>query len=119
MPKNKFKPSKRLMRKYEEFNKLYFDNQLPHDINVGWNELEKNMYATLAVNIWTTEADGLEHRVLEIHLDPRRHYGPEQYLATLLHEMIHLKLLPYRFHGKRFKNERRLLMLKGAFDDLL
>lgn len=113
-----FKPSKRLKNWYRKYNKVYFDNKLPDHVEIGLNELE-NAYGTLAFSIWTEEDDGLEHNVLQIHIDPRMHAGDEQLHATLLHEMIHVKLLPNKFHGKKFKNELRLLMLKGAFDDLL
>lgn len=113
-----FKKDSFLKRWYTKFNRIYFDNKLPEDVDIGWNELD-GMYGTLAVNIWTSKEDGLEHKVLQIHIDPRKHHGREQYFATLLHEMVHVKLIPYRQHGKKFKDEMHLLMVKGAFDDLL
>lgn len=113
-----FKPSARLKKTYDTYNKKWFDGQLPSDVQVGFNELE-DMYATLAVNIWTSEEDGLEHTVLQIHIDPRKHFGGEQTKMTLLHEMAHVKVLPHRFHGKQWKEEITRLFLRGAFWGLI
>jgi hypothetical protein len=112
-----FKPDKKLQRWYNRFNKLYFDGQLPLDVQVGFNELE-GMYGTLAVNIWTSEEDGLEHRVLQIHIDPDKHHGSEQLKLTLLHECCHVKLIPWRFHGRRFQEEMKRLAGRDAFKEL-
>jgi hypothetical protein len=76
------------------------------------------MYGTLAVNIWTSEEDGLEHKVLQIHIDPSRHHGNEQIRFTLLHEMAHVKLLPWRKHGKKFQDEMKRLAGRDAFEEL-
>lgn len=108
-----FKPSSRLQTIYRTYNRKYFDNTLP-EILVGYNTLEQ-MYATLAVNCWTTEEDGLEHTELQIHIDPERHHGSEQERMTLLHEMAHVKVLPHRKHGKQWKEEMTRLFLRGAF----
>jgi hypothetical protein len=112
-----FKPDKRLQRWYKKYNHDFFDGQLPSDVQVGYNELE-GMYGTLAVNIWTSEEDGLEHKVLQIHIDPRKHHGSEQTHFTLLHEMAHVRLLPWRKHGKKFQDEMKRLAGRDAFEEL-
>jgi hypothetical protein len=112
-----FKPDKRLQKWYQRYNRAFFDGQLPSDVQIGWNELDE-MYGTLAASIWTSEEDGLEHKVLQIHIDPKKHYGPCQWKLTLLHECVHLKLLPWQKHGKRFESEMQLLAIKGAFAGL-
>ena len=38
--------------------------------------------------------------------------------SVLLHEMAHIKLHPYRKHGKRFNAEMLKLAEAGAFNDL-
>lgn len=112
-----FKPSSRLQTIYRTYNRKYFDGELP-DITVGFNDELVGMYATLAVNVWTSEEDGLEHTVLQIHIDPKRHAGSEQERMTLLHEMCHVKLLPWRHHGKKFEEEMMRLAMRGAFKGL-
>jgi len=37
---------------------------------------------------------------------------------AVLHEQVHIKLYPYRKHGKRFNQEMLRLAGAGAFDDL-
>lgn len=111
-----FKPDARLQKWYQKYNRAFLDGQLPPDVQVGYNELE-GMYGTLAVNIWTSEEDGLEHRVLQLHIDPRKHYGSEQTHMTLLHEMCHVKLLPWRKHGRRFQEEMKRLAGRDAFEE--
>lgn len=113
-----FKPDKKLQRWYQKYNRAFFDGQLPSDVQVGFNELE-GMYGTLAVNIWTSEEDGLQHTVLQIHIDPERHRGGEQVRCTLVHEMAHVKVLPKRHHGKEWKEEMTRLFLRGAFWGLI
>jgi SprT-like family len=112
-----FKPSSRLQTIYRTYNRKYFDGELP-DIQVGFNELD-GLYATLAVSVWTSEEDGLEHTMLQIHVDPAKHFGAEQLRATVLHEMAHVKCLPDRHHGKKFKEEMTRLFLRGAFWGLI
>jgi hypothetical protein len=112
-----FKPDHHLQAWYIKYNRAFFDGQLPSDVQVGYNELE-GMYGTLAVNIWTSEEDGLEHKVLQIHIDPSKHFGGSQVRLTLLHEMAHIKLLPFRQHGRRFEEEMKRLASRDAFKGL-
>jgi hypothetical protein len=112
-----FKQDKRLQKWYIKYNRAFFDGQLPSDVQVGFNELE-GMYGTLAVNIWTSEEDGLEHSLLQIHIDEKKHFAWDQIKFTLLHEMAHVKLLPIRHHGQRFQEEMKRLAGRDAFKDL-
>ena|ERR1700723_2347912 len=113
-----FKPDRRLQNCYAKYNRIWFDNVLPLDVQVGFNELD-DMYGTLAINLWTSEDDGLEHRVLQIHIDPNRHHGVAQRQLTLIHEMAHIKVLPKRHHGKEWKEEMQRLFLRGALWGLI
>lgn len=112
-----FKPDKRLQKWYQKYNKLYFDNRLPASVTVGWDEEEPDAARVHGV-IFTQEDDGIDATVAFIRLDPAKHVGSIDQRQSLLHEMCHLKLLPWQQHGKRFNNEMRRLAMLGALDDL-
>jgi hypothetical protein len=112
-----FKPDKRLTGWYDRYNKKYFDGQLPSGVQVGWDEEEPNAARVHGV-IFTEEEDGIDKILAFIRLDPTKHVGSMDARQSLLHEMCHLKLLPWSKHGKKFNNEMRRLAMLGALDDL-
>lgn len=66
----------------------------------------------------TTVDDTVDSITHTIQLDPAlREYGAIVRL-TLLHEMAHLHLFPYRYHGKKFDAEMLRLAAHGAFSGL-
>jgi predicted SprT family Zn-dependent metalloprotease len=70
----------------------------------------------MAVTDFTTE-DG-ELTMIEIRLNPVMRFESKVYKFTLLHEMVHVKLYPYRFHGKKFDQEMLRLACAGAFNSI-
>lgn len=113
------KQDKRLQRWYEKYNKLYFGSKLPKACVVGWNnELDPGDAAAVHGVHFTMAEDGVDWDVVGIHLDAAKHAGAKDARMSLLHEMAHLSLYPYRFHGKKFDMEMRRLAMLGAFDGL-
>jgi hypothetical protein len=113
-----FKTDKRLTGWYHQYNKKYFDNKLTSHVTVGWDlEIEADAGRTHGVRFHPKE-DGIDLEVATIHLHPDKHVGSTDARFTLLHEMCHLRLLPWTRHGKKFNDEMRRLAILGAFDDL-
>lgn len=87
-----------LYAKYLEFNKKYFDNKLPFDVKVVW---DNRLVASAGSYNWSW---GNTNKTIK--LSP--HYikkFPEELDNILLHEMIHASGI--RGHGERFKKEMR------------
>jgi hypothetical protein len=109
-----FKPDKRLKTRYDKFNKLYWDGQLPSETIVGWDD-------GLA-----DDTDGetliLEHesgeKVFLIHLSVQRVIDRQERDRVLLHEMGHVKLYPFMKHGRRHDEEMLRIASRGAFDGI-
>ncbi len=109
-----FTPSKRLQKLYERFNRLYFDNELPHDTLVGWMDFPK--HSPLGRND-ISDGDGILHHTIYISefLKPFRGVTKE----TVLHEMCHIKLYPYGKHDRRrFDAEMLRIASAGALHDI-
>jgi len=108
-----FKPDKRLKRLYDKYNRLYWDNQLPHDAVIGWDDGTTNC----------AEINVLEHetgqKVCVLHINPKEIHKREDKEIAVLHECIHAKLYPYTRHGQRFKEEVRRIAARGALDNLI
>lgn len=109
-----FKPDLRLKRIYDTYNRKFFDNALPHDTRVGWND-ELEGYA-LTIGIDDEES---KHRIFVVYINPNFHSGVEQYRLSLLHECIHIKLYPYMKHGRKFDEEILRLASRGALKGIL
>jgi hypothetical protein len=90
---------RQLIRLYNKFNLLYFNNGLP------------------PVRIFYSPVDGgyadccqLEDGVMQVRINPSVGGWVDFLKLTLLHEMVHVKLWPYRKHGVRFDREVQRLM---------
>jgi predicted SprT family Zn-dependent metalloprotease len=97
-----------LRRWYRDYNRRFFGGALPADADVFYAPIdgahgdalgESNGEFTLRIN----PACAIDLRVVRM---------------TLLHEMAHLKLWPYRTHGPRFEQEMQRLAVAGAFKGL-
>jgi hypothetical protein len=53
-----------------------------------------------------------------LRIDPRFAHDSRTVRITLLHEMAHIKLSPYRTHGPKFEAEMQRLAAAGAFKGL-
>ena len=89
----------KLQRVYKYYNRRYFGSLLPTDTPVYWEKISE--YGCI-----TTED--------EIILNSAYRKVAEVWRLTLLHEMVHLYLKPYRGHGKRFQQEMVRLAKQGA-----
>jgi hypothetical protein len=95
---------KKLRRAYLFYNRKYFNNDLPPDAEIVWEQLPTTLLGyqqgeKIAINAKLKSAYVL-------------------YRMTLLHEMCHLHLPDGVKHGKRFQDEMRRLANEGAFDGL-
>lgn len=107
-----FTPDVRLQKLYEKYNLLYFDNELPPDVAVGWMDFPKR---DPLADTGTLDSDGIIHHQIYINefLKPFRGAITKW---ILLHEMGHIKLHPYSKHDrKRFDAEMIRLAQAGAF----
>jgi predicted metal-dependent hydrolase len=106
-----------LSRLYREYNRKYFNNQLP-TIEVDF--LTPRTFATHKLGKRSCAVTLYENRkpfAIYIKRHPKKEWPYIK--CDLLHEMIHVSL-PYRInHGPRFKKELRRLMKAGAFDAIL
>lgn len=109
-----------LAREYAIYNELYFDGELPTDTIVR--------YGDPAAPLAMASTQFIDGRYVII-MDPRwgctiwqashcpRGSKPEA--ATMIHEMIHIKVGIVHQHDWWFRRERRRLIEAGAFDELL
>ena len=107
-----FESSKMGEEFYDIFNELYFGNKLP-TVRVGFfTKKDDTSYG------FTLRVKGARFPSY-ICLNPYFTEWGKTLRATLLHEMVHVKLMNRGGHGPKFKKEMRRLILIGAFDDLL
>ena len=108
-----FQPSKLGEEFYDIYNEMYFGHKLPV-VRVGFytHRSEKDCYG------FTLRVAGAKHSSY-ICLNPYFAEWGKTLRATLLHEMVHVKLHNRGGHGKKFKKEMKRLILRGAFDELL
>lgn len=108
-----FKSDKRLKRFYDKLNKLYYENRLSDDTQVGWNDEIGGYGLTIAIDDEETQ-----HKIFMIYVDKKKHFDFRQVLMTIVHEIAHVALYPCMNHRKKFQNELRRLAMLGAFDNL-
>lgn len=100
------KSDPQLKRWYAKYNRLYFEEKLPN-ASVWW-EPTAGAYA---------DCDLLEGG-WRIRVNPSISGWVAMAKWSLLHEMVHIKLHPYRKHGKKFNAEMLRLAEIGAFNDI-
>lgn len=105
-----------LHEKYDEFNETYFNSRLPV-VRIGYYPDIEGMDGEDAYGC-TIHLSGYKHTT-HILLNPYFRGWSKTTEATLLHEMIHVKMPKRVGHGPKFQRELRRLIREGAFDDLL
>lgn len=110
-----YKPDKRLQKLYVKYNKLYFDNSLPSDVQVGWVAYPEDS-VHIAETATLDEDNGVIHHTIYIGESIRSLDTVVK--MTLLHEMVHVKIHPYNKHGRKFDEEMLRLASRGAFNKL-
>jgi hypothetical protein len=126
-------PSKALQQDYNYYNNHFFYNQLSKDIKI----IYKSRAAFKTICKRKTDGAYVVYRCAkstrnfkygailrkEIWILDKLQYIPVFQSIVLLHEMTHAYLdicgLQHFNHGIHFKNERRRLIMMGAYDDLL
>jgi hypothetical protein len=89
---------------YRKFNKKYFKNSLPKDIDLRFGHTPGLLGYQLGE---------------EIVLSKDKAYRRESiWKGTLLHEMCHLKVTERADHGPKFQTEMLRLAKLGAFKDI-
>jgi hypothetical protein len=106
----RFKQSRELTDMYDHFNEQYFDNQLPV-VRVGFYREDEEYGMTVRL-------DGALYPSY-LCITPALKKSHAHLCITLLHEMIHVKLLNKGGHGPKFKKELKHLMRIGAYDQYL
>jgi len=94
---------------YDEYNKLYFGNQLPK-IPVKWSRKH-------------TEGCGgvFHHEPMAIYLNPGLKGWNRLWCIVLLHEMVHVEQrndAHIKDHGRKFQNRMKRLVTQGALQAL-
>ncbi len=93
---------------YAEFNRLYFNNELPHGVPVYWNSrLVKTGGRAFRLQFKPNPKTGMTgtKKIQEIQIaSNRKKMGMDDVKGVLLHEMVHIKH-PGEGHGYVFKAE--------------
>ena len=105
-----------LTKWYKQYNKKYFNNDLPvENVILCWEPIPE--HDALCSKIYEADTDKDTGDFL-IRIDPMYVSSERISRLTLLHEMLHIKLWPYVSHGDRFQKEMIMLAVAGAFKKL-
>lgn len=94
---------RQLRRWYRELNAKWFDGHLL-DVDL--------LYAPHQGCSGTADQDRVGNIIL---INPAYALDARTVKLTLLHEMAHISLWPYRWHGEKFQEEMQRLAQLGAF----
>lgn len=116
-----------LRAKYDEFNRKYFDGELPHDIHLAFKATRGATGTTTAKVITKGPVTSLtkmvrhegEIRDLAITMNTLIQYDEAEFDAYFLHEMIHAYFAvtgwPFEVHGGRFITKAHEVGQKAGF----
>ena len=109
-----FTPSKRFQKLYHKYNKLYCNDELPSDTQVGWEDYPKK---TPVAETATADGSGIIHHTIYLSEFVK---GFKTFPTfCLLHEMCHVKLHPYGKHNRKiFDAEMLRIAQAGAFHNI-
>lgn len=104
-------PRTRLLKWYAEANRDYFDDRLPHDTEIVWDDLRyKSSMGDTVCN----------EQGCRIRIDVYTNVAPATAQETEYHEMCHVATRGEVLdHGPEFKNCMTTLFKKGALDGLI
>lgn len=100
-------PDIQLVRWYQKYNRLYFGGKL-HAVSIWYEVPSSGGFADCQL-----KEDGWQVRI-----NPALAGWPQLAKLTLLHELVHIRLHPYKKHGKKFNAEMLRLAQCGALNDL-
>lgn len=99
---------RRLRNWYRNFNRLWFAEGLPEDVDVLYAPVEGCSGRTFPE----------DHDAFVIRINPQFSVCERMTRLTLLHEMVHVELWPYATHGPRFEARMQELAAAGAMRGL-
>jgi hypothetical protein len=99
---------RQLKRWYNEFNRRWFEEGLPEEVDVLYAPVEGCWGETVPV----------DRHSFVIRIDPHCAISNRVTKMTLLHEMTHVELWPYCTHGPRFERRMQELAACGAMRGL-
>ena len=107
----------KLRRWYLQFNRQWFNGDLPDDVTVYWDPVsaQAECWSVLAIP-GTRDHEPIVDFIIRI--DPRMSFSRALAKWALLHEMAHVKLYPNLNHGPKFHAEMLRLANCGAFRKL-
>jgi len=102
-----------LARWYRQFNRRYFNGELPaENVILCWEPVEDCDADCAKIHEAVTDKETDDFL---IRIDPIYRTSLRVAKMTLLHEMVHVKLWPHVSHGARFQREMMRLAQSGAF----
>jgi hypothetical protein len=93
-----------LHRLYRQYNARWFGGELPEDVDCFFAPVE-DCHGL----VWQESGGWI------LQINPKYLVDANLWKITLLHEMAHLKVLPYWRHGAPFQAEMQRLAIAGAF----
>lgn len=105
---------RQLKRCYSDYNRKYFNSELPDNTVLIWEPTPQNDAVCCPV---FEVVDGC----FEIKIDPALKGEPHWWRIVLLHEMIHVAIWrkhPKHQHGKVFEDEKDRIYALGALKKL-
>lgn len=98
---------KELQRAYRDYNRRWFNEELPEDVDCLFTPVDD------CYGLVLQEGGGWL-----LQINPKYSMEGRLWRMTLLHEMAHLQVRPYRLHGVAFQDTMLNLARKGAFRSL-
>lgn len=107
---------KQLQATYKRFNKRWFDNRLPAEIAMSYEDMTASPNAGLC----TTYQEPGSPPIHSLHFDRRFQDCDTLLKFFLIHECCHISAYPREVipHDQSFQNEMIILAFKGALKDL-
>lgn len=103
----------KLKRWLNEYNRKYFNGELPSGMEVWWEAPGANI-ATVECDGSDVSFDESEHTFL-IRINPAIAWSPRQAKFSLLHELNHIAVGFKCGHGAKFQVGMMRLAARGAF----
>jgi hypothetical protein len=101
-----------LWKWYLAYRRRYFYRknwtELPEEVTITWHQCDGDY----------GDIDEIDTGEFVIRINPKYALDQRQAKFALLHELVHLKLWPYKNHGPAFHKEMLRLAKLGAFNSL-
>jgi hypothetical protein len=101
---------------YQEFNGLYFNNELPDTVPVKWTRSRDKLGSVTVIRTKTGEKS-----VKYLYISSYYNFTEMQFKSTLLHEMVHVHNFfhsDYMGHGLTFQSKCREIEKLSSIDEI-